>query len=158
MFHHLHPAVSTKSRSTQPGCTSKWITLLILGIKQRPPFPLPRYNLTVQLRSKIDGLGNLLLGMGAARRKVPWPTWFNDYSDGYSNLKSGGGFSDESGVTSPLSASQNFPAGIAAALPAMSRDASVQDMEQVMEDALGYRVVGKEGSIRKDSHFGTRFH
>ena len=39
-----------------------------------------RYNLTVQLRSKIDGLGNLLLGMGAARRKVPWPTWFNDFS------------------------------------------------------------------------------
>ena len=82
------------------------------------------------------------MGMGAARRKVPWPTWFNDYSDyPKSGFGGGGGFSDESGVTSPLSASQNFPAGIAAALPAMSRDASVQDMEQVMEDALGYRVV-----------------
>ena len=87
----------------------------------------------MQLRSKIDGLGNLLLGMGAARRKVPWPTWFNDYSDyPKSGFGGGGGFSDESGVTSPLSASQNFPAGIASTLPAISRDASVQDMEQVM--------------------------
>ena len=49
-----------------------------------------RYNLTVQLRSKIDGLGNLLLGMGAARRRVPWPTWFTEYSADYS-LKAGGG-------------------------------------------------------------------
>ena len=44
----------------------------------------------MQLRSKIDGLGNLLLGMGAARRKVPWPTWFTEYSADYS-LKAGGG-------------------------------------------------------------------
>ena len=47
----------------------------------------------MQLRSKIDGLGNLLLGMGAARRKVPWPTWFTEYSADYS-LKAGGGGKD----------------------------------------------------------------
>ena len=99
----------------------------------------------MQLRSKIDGLGNLLLGMGAARRKVPWPTWFNDFSDGYSLKSGGGGFSDESGVTSPLSASQNFPAGINSALPAMSREASVQDMEQVILDACGcFEGLGQE--------------
>ena len=87
------------------------------------------------------------MGMGAARRKVPWPTWFNDYSDyPKSGFGGGGGFSDESGVTSPLSASQNFPAGIIASsssamLPAMSREASVQEMEQVMRLCCQYRVA-----------------
>ena len=98
----------------------------------------------MQLRTKINRLGDLLLGMGAARRKVPWPTWF-DVPSLNSGNGGGGGFSDNegSGVTSPLSASQNFPAGIAAAAaPA----ASVHEMEQVRE--LPDMMSASEGDKR----------
>ena len=57
-----------------------------------------RYNLTVQLRSKIDVLGNVLIGLGASR-KVPWPTWFDESVMSLT--------SEESGITSPLSSSCN---------------------------------------------------
>ena len=33
------------------------------------------YNLTEQLRCKIDILGLVLLGLGATRNAVPWPSW-----------------------------------------------------------------------------------
>ena len=33
------------------------------------------YNLTEQLRSKIDILGLILIGLGATRKVVPWPSW-----------------------------------------------------------------------------------
>ena len=39
----------------------------------------------MQLRNKINRLGDLLLGMGAARRKVPWPTWFDVSSKAHAN-------------------------------------------------------------------------
>ncbi len=110
MFRGDHPAVGRLEFQSRVKCLCMW------------------YNLTMQLRSKIDVLGNLLLGMGIARKKVPWPTWFFE-PNGYYGMNSSGHFSDESGITSPLSSSQNLPAGSNSCL---SRDTSVQDIEQAV--------------------------
>jgi hypothetical protein len=112
MFRLDHPSVARADFQARVKCLCMW------------------YNLTMQLRSKIDVLGNLLLGMGAARRNVPWPTWFHTAGDNALAIGAPSGhFSDESGLTSPLSTSQNFPGGV------MARETSVQDMKQALTAA-----------------------
>lgn len=61
MFRIDHPAVGNEDFQARVKCLCMW------------------YNLTEQLRSKIDVLGNVLLGLGASR-KLRWPS-FMDQND-----------------------------------------------------------------------------
>ncbi len=80
MFRIDHPVVGSAEFHTRVKCLCMW------------------FNLTKQLRDKINVLGNVLLGLGAARGVVPWPNW----SQGDSVRSQ---MSDESGILSPMSSS-----------------------------------------------------
>ena len=92
------------------------------------------YNLTMQIRSKIDVLGKVLLGLGATKI-LPWPSWIEDDHI----------CSDESGMTS-LSASTNTFQGVpldSPITPVHSRDPSAPDTSATDQQPQQQAVCNK---------------